>query len=539
MNSKRKVTQSSLELATLMRHLIESSSFRNAETLRSLRKLVKKGAQMPEFGRNELFQTFYHMLIDLRWKVVCECTMLMVDIVPQMGDFELDQCMGLVLPRVVPNLGHESTDVRRASLRLIHVYMRYTNNLQKVLRTYVQYGLESVDKPAQKGAVLSLPLLFTEEFSNENLFPLVQALSELLVNSDTTLFYPVFLALQRLHVLVGNDSFKIYLDHVTQDARMLYQKVLSRNSTANSGGRSETGNPFENSSEENNNDGPTVHMEKLITCGDVPKPMVAESTVNAVAGSYETSSSIETSSYAVDFSYSLEWGLFTRMLLNKAMSENFGERIEGLQTMLSIMRDASMSQMAVFSSGLDSFITKFLSKLYDDSNFKVNLYALDMTLVAIERLKSNAINYMIPLVNLVIKRLGDNRAVVREHAIKVGHNFTFNFPAQHVLDAFLEQKYHRNPKVREEIVNRVTAALLTFPRSDFALPKLCYEVSPLLVDNKRMVRLASLECLAVLAQALGHQHLGPLYGAVQTVESTCDSEGLFNAVQVIAPLSRP
>ena len=287
--SKRKpLNQISLELGAMLRHMIANAGAHNAELLRTSRKLLKKGGQLPNDGRAELFQTFYHMLVDLRWKVVCECTMFMVDIVPQMGEFELDQCMSLVLPRIVPNLGHESTDVRRASLRLLHVYMRYTNNLQKVLRTYVQFGLESVDRTAQKGAVLSLPLLFTEEFSNENLFPLVQALSDLLVISDTTVFYPVFLALQRLHVLVGNDSFKLYLEHVSPDARILYQKVLSRNSTANSSGRSETGNMFEHSNSEDSNsmDGPALHMDKLITC-ELPKPIV-DSSCNAVAGSFDT-----------------------------------------------------------------------------------------------------------------------------------------------------------------------------------------------------------------------------------------------------------
>lgn len=313
MSSKRQLTSHNMEIAAMFHHLVENNGPHSADVLRSLRKMLKKGnGQLPEGDRTAYFTAFYHLLVDIRWKMVCETTMLMVDIIPQMNDFELDSCMAIVLPRVVNNLGHESTDVRRASLRLLHVYMRYTNNLQKVLRTYVQHGLESIEKPAQKGAVLSLPLLFTEEFSNENLFPLVQSLGELLVNSDTTLFYPVFLAIQRLHVLVGNDAFKLYLDHVTPEARMLYQRVLSRNSTANSGGRSETGNMFENSSEENNNDGPGISMDKLITCGDIPKPIV--DSVDAVAGSFD-SMSVETSLYgnvSNDYGFNFEYALFPR-----------------------------------------------------------------------------------------------------------------------------------------------------------------------------------------------------------------------------------
>jgi len=132
-------------------------------------------------------------------------------------------------------LGNDSADIRRASLRLLHVYMRYTNNLQRVLKTFIQYGLESKDSVAQKGVVISLPLLFTEEFSNENLYLLVESLSKLLVSADTNLFYPVFLALQRLHSIIGNDVFNRYLDRVNnKEAVSLYKSVLSRNSTGNS-----------------------------------------------------------------------------------------------------------------------------------------------------------------------------------------------------------------------------------------------------------------------------------------------------------------
>ncbi len=133
--------------------------------------------------------------------------------------------------------GHESTDVRRASLRLIHVYMRYTNNLQRVLKIFIQYGLESKDSVAQKGVVVSLPLLFTEEFSNENLYLLVESLAKLLISADTNLFYPVFLAMQRLHSIIGNEVFKKYLETIDREAVSLYRSVLSRNSTANSTGK--------------------------------------------------------------------------------------------------------------------------------------------------------------------------------------------------------------------------------------------------------------------------------------------------------------
>lgn len=380
--------------------------------------------------------------------------------------------------------------------------------------------------------------MFTEEFGNENLYPLVQSLSELIVKTETALFYPVFLALQRLNVLVGNDTFKLYMDHVKPDAKLLYHRVLSRHSTAASGGRSETGNMFENSSEElNNNDDnfmPAIPMEKLITCGDIPHlPKEVAESCNAVAGSFDTASSVNDSTfYGTDFMFMPEYGLFPKQVLNRAKSDKFPDKVEGLNQMLTIVREAPLGQMGIFCNHLDDFLATFLNKIFEDTNFKVNLCGLELVQSLSNRLKMSAISYMRPIVAMLIKRLGDSRAVIREHTIKVVHSLLFSFQPQPVLDALLDQKHNRNPKVREEVLNRVTAGLLTFPRSDFNLPKLCYETAPMLVDTKRMVRLAALECIAVVAQALGHQHLSPLYGAVQTVENTTDSDGLYSAVQV-------
>ncbi|KAI1302330.1 hypothetical protein HDE_02580 [Halotydeus destructor] len=306
MSPKWMMSSSSREVAAMVRHLVDTKGIRSAEILRSFRKSVKRGGQLPEEQRYELFQAFHHMLRDINWKVVRECTMLTVDIVPQMGIYELDQCMNLVLPRVTQNLGHDSTDVRRASLRLLHVYMRYTNNLQRVLRTYVTCGLENGEMAAQKGAILSLPLLVTEELSNENLFPLVQSLARLLVSSDTNVFYPVFLALQRLHVLVGDANFKVYLDHIPADGRILYQKVLSRNNSASSG-RSETSEHMFDTSFDNLTDPDgAISMDKFVTCGDAPKPMLES--CGAMAGSFDTGTFM-TSPEAPDYGHGLEWGL--------------------------------------------------------------------------------------------------------------------------------------------------------------------------------------------------------------------------------------
>lgn len=89
-------------------------------------------------------------------------------------------------------------------------------------------------------------------------------------------------------------------------------------------------------------------------------------------------------------------------------------------------------------------------------------------------------------------------------------------------------------KLREEMANRVTASVSIFPRGQLNLPKLCFDVAPLLVDRRALVRLAALECLACLAQALGPHKLGSLMTAVHSLDTgmtSIDMDRLVSAIQ--------
>ena len=502
-----------MEVRHLFKHLLSDPSTRTADTLRTIRKSLK-GSGNPGLppDKNEYFELFYELLSDPRWRLVCECIMLMVDLIPKMTELELDHCMSLVLPRVIPNLGHSSTDVRRASLRLLHVYMRYTNNLQKVLRLYIKYGLQNREKPSQKGAVLSLPLLFTEEFSNENLFPLVDCLADLLISSDTTLFYPVFLALQRIHSLVGKETFQVYLDHVRQEAVLLYQRVLSRNnSLATSGGRSET-----------------VDLSLESANGD------KFTSIDRLIGYSEPPSSFETREDELQarFTFGLSYGIFPKLLVRRAESESVPERLDALSQMVIVIQESPQTQIHILSQHFDDFLRNFVADLIESNSYKTTLYAYDLLESAIERLKMSAINSLNLITSLLLKRLGDSRVVVREYNIKVLYRIMFSLPPQMILDSLLENKFHRNPKVREEILNRVSAGVIMFPRSEFNLPRLVNHVSPMLLDSKRCVRIAALETMAVLGQALGPANIDTLLRTVRSLELTRLAKGLFNAVQV-------
>ena len=519
-----------MDVQATFKRLIDRSSggmARNHEVLRGLRKRLKRVGSigLPDGDHCEYFQLFSSLLEDNRWKIVCEATMLMVDMIPILPDFELDHCMALVLPRVVPNLGHFSTDVRRASLRLLHVYMRYTHNLQKGLRFYIDFGLLSLNRSAQKGAILSVPLLFTDEFANENLFALIDTLANLLVSSDTSLFYPTFLALQRLQTLVGKERFNAYLGHIRPEAVMLYQKVLTRNNTADS--EAATSNRLDM-----DNQLASLSADQLISQSPKSFMQSVESSVDMDEMNGEEEEEGAKTPLPPAVQSSLLFDLFPRLLIRRALSDKLSEKLDALRNMLIIIAETRQGHMNQFANHLNDFIKTFARAVFESTNYKVILYALDIISGIVERLKVSTVPSFRLLTSLLIRHLGDTRILVREHNIRTVYRLMYYVSPRVILDHLLEHKYHRNSKVREEIMNRVTAALLTFPRSEFNLNHLCGEISPMLLDNRRIVRSAALECIAVLAYALGPHNVDTIFSAIKAVESSSESYGLVMAVQV-------
>ena len=706
------------EFTLLIKHLLHENNETHVEILRSLRRLLKHyvfpgNLVLPEFSKQIIFSKFHQFLTGEQTspqinRILTEYTMLVAELIPNvpMHTLEQDDCLFLVLPYVVPNLGHEAIDVRRATLRLLHVYMRYTKHLNGFIELYIAHGLsKSKLKNAQKGCILSLPLLFTQEFFNGqdsdlttasdtkapssiNLFPLLQCLSDLLINADSRLFYAIYLAIQRLHTLLGNRVFKLYLQRVDQEAALLYSKVLSRNtSTASSNmnqepltqdadplkegdimgtgknvdrlvmpdeleenfktldakkqieetlngkeypSKEDAGIPLENiistrgevshfekfdkfdkydklmldqliSSEEEvrkqsfeilssptsliqeeantdedlsdankfglqqpvaytpkfeppSNRSPYHFKTKKIEIAEQetkkaikeqipitttsskvypvsnPYNRPASTSFNLSAGNLrEERNSAHFHSHQNQLSQekkkiknashqlpakkdtlsgsklelgfednTLLYGIYPSYIVQKALSSKLALKNEAINQLLNITRNVPCTQLTIITlnNNLHDFLLQFLVKLIDHPNFKITLQALELVEVLVNRLKNQLLKYLPTLIGCLVKRLGDARVVVKQQTIQIVHLITLKLPTQSVLDALIPHLTNRNARVRSEIVNRIPVILLLIPRDQFNLCALCYDLSSLLVDGKRIVRQAGNESFA-------------------------------------------
>ncbi|XP_029982201.1 TOG array regulator of axonemal microtubules protein 1 isoform X2 [Sphaeramia orbicularis] len=222
-------------------------------------------------------------------------------------------------------------------------------------------------------------------------------------------------------------------------------------------------------------------------------------------------------------------GLISQELHEQLLDHrNYQNRTNGVEELKQILSDVDMQ--TVPSDSVEEFIS-FLPRLLDDSNFKVLYGTLQVLNLLIQKLDTNLDKYFKQIVLVALKALGDTRTVTRNEYMNVFRHLMKTVAPQQILDLVMGNLKHKNSRIREDVLNIIIAAMLTHPRKDFNIPKLCLEVAPYLADSKRKVRHAALELFAVFDYCLDTGKKQPLMKAVDMVELNEDAEGLMAAVQ--------
>ena len=73
--------------------------------------------------------------------------------------------------------------------------------------------------------------------------------------------------------------------------------------------------------------------------------------------------------------------------------------------------------------------------------------------------------------------------------------------------------------MREDIVNFIIFALLTFPSDAFDFDSMIKMMGPLFLDPKRRVRQACLEAISIMAQCMGPARVKVLYETVASIDT--------------------
>lgn len=490
----------------------ETSPTKRTAILEGLRDSVRRsGGRLHIQERFALFNAIHNVLLDNDVNTRLACLNFICEVIPDFGN-DLDDCMSFILPQLVVFIGHNQVSLKKLAVQTLHVYMKHSDHLENVLNAIIQLGLESENVDTRTESLIALPILITPNFADEDLFLLTEALvrriadnSTSYTNSTTDTTSLAMISLDRIRNVVGKRNFEVYIQRLSPALQNVLAKAMKgegnndRNKSRKA--KSATGVPLEENQQQKTN----LDKGTLDRCFTIAG-FGCESTVDADLNEEYLPSGV----------------------MRKLKDPDWRLKEKGIEE-LRIWLERVMEPVQLLPH-LEHFVG-VLKELLGDSNFKVNLTSLQLVGTMIDKLGTNIEPILEPLVSALANKLGDNKNVMKQTNMQVFKKLMQNLSPKQVLKVLKVNIKHRNSRVREETLNVIIAALLTFPSNEFDLPELTSNVAPALIDPKRRVRHAALEAFAVISQAMGPCNLHPLVSTVDNIELQMGGDGVMAAVQ--------
>ena len=148
-----------------------------------------------------------------------------------------------------------------------------------------------------------------------------------------------------------------------------------------------------------------------------------------------------------------------------------------------------------------------ISLLWDNgcSFFQVVLHVLECHDVLLNNVPQAMNQNVVQTVHNLLKISVDAKVQIKIELFRLVKSMMKASTPQMVIDVLLPELEHKNARMREDVVNFIIFALLTFPSQEFNLVEICVCVTPCLLDTKRRVRQAGLECMAIIHQVSPNQ----------------------------------
>ncbi|KAJ3292992.1 hypothetical protein HK104_004837 [Borealophlyctis nickersoniae] len=411
----------------------------------------------------------------------------------------------IVVPAVVCSLGHNKLIVRKEALGTLEAYISHASSVEQLMDCLVKFGLENEDWRVRKESAEAIPALLTRDAGGVDLATLVGALVSRLRDVSDVVIHGAIAALLHVKTLVGEEALLGYVKRLPPLARQLFKQHQGK-ITPNAENPKLPGHDSRTKLSQSHSD-----LSSLVLTGTSPErarhprnnSRLLPQSDDRDADRHPTSASISDAAltvvdkYKADSQNNLEFGVVPGSLLSELRtSSDWKTRALAIDNLHRCV--TNISDVTILLPYLQSFL-EFLSDLLQDHNFKIALTTLHILGETVAKVGPGVIPHLHTILTSLISSFSDNKFIIRQAVMKIIVQLMYIATPKPVLAICLHHLSHDNQRIREEIVNVVTTALLTFPEFDWELPLLVADLLSGLRDPKAKVKYVTVEAYSVIA----------------------------------------
>ncbi|GMR57087.1 hypothetical protein PMAYCL1PPCAC_27282, partial [Pristionchus mayeri] len=457
------------------------------QTLNRMILLCKKDIEwFTKFSKKgDLMKNLDRILAEDRWEVQHQAIRFLLEAMPSFGN-NLEYCMAYIMPNLLPKLGSSKITIKRVTVQVIQNFTRLQPQaLHTILIVLNQVISKSADRLVNQEIVNELPALFQDWLRDGNWGTMLEGFMGWMGNADEETKKKIAMCLRKLQVFIGGANCDRFLILLTPQQREMFKKEVE---------------------------------SITLPTADISAPSTASTPVSS------TSSRSAKSGREMR----MRFGIVPTYLATMLADDDPNTKSAALEKLKTIIETMSPESTAKLIPHLHSFFVT-LGNVLNDLNFKIIIQALDLVRLTVNRLKANVEAHLQQVIALFSRHLGNQKAVVKQLVMMTVMDLFRALNPKSVVAVICPFLEHKNSRVREEVLNIITASLLVVPPSKMNLSALANLLVPRLVDPKRRVRLAAFEQLSVLAFHLNGK-LDPILKLVKEYEQKC-FEGLTAAVK--------
>ncbi|EPB70428.1 HEAT repeat protein [Ancylostoma ceylanicum] len=434
--------------------------------------------------KGELFKNIDRILADDRWEVQHQCIKFLQEAMPTFGS-NLEYCVCYLMPNLVPKLGSSKITVRKISVQAIQTFLRQKPDaLGPILKTLSNFLLTSTERATKTEVVREFPAMFIPELVQCDWSLFLDAMTKLMATSESESAECAAIAAKKLEVYLGKDTFNRLLSDLSASQQKDYMR-----------------------------------FSKNIVIAAEPQAATSQSVVNR--------SSMKIASGERRFRFGIVPSIVAAMVIDNSDSVT---RISGLEKWKQLIENITPEEITRLVPHLHSYLIS-LSNVLTDLNFKVVVLTLDVVRLTVNRLKSHMEAHLQQTISLLAQHFGNQKAVIKQLIMMTCMDLFQNVNPKAVVGVLCVYLEHRNSRVREEVVNILTSALMITSPSRINFTAVVNLLIPLLLDPKRRVRLAAFEHLSVVAYLMNGK-VETLLRAVRDAEARHSAKGLTAAVML-------